>query len=320
MTLVINQQDFAPLVAKTKYEDIAAEIELPQFRVRLPDRSAKIILESPTLAELDPEFGEFEGFQRRKAVEQAKRAEMERVAHDTGAPVHLLRALETRPSISIDPTAHDEQHARAYQLGLDEEMMAVQNAVQAEQNVQTVANQARRMLTQASRANPLEFILAEQDDDELPIEYAPQTPEVPSVPVPYRMAYRDDYERAARALREAGMTQTSALDLANTALQTTTAVANAGAAIAPMAGDAARGLMQVLPPIMQGTGSALMMGGRLALGSARLGSRATRNVFNALGNLSQARLPVSHRGHDHLERQGINIADGFNHFVHNHRM
>ena len=63
MTLVMSDrvaQDFAPLVPRTTYEDIVAEIELPQFRMRLPDRSAKIILESPTLAELDPEFGEFE--------------------------------------------------------------------------------------------------------------------------------------------------------------------------------------------------------------------------------------------------------------------
>ena len=303
---------------KTKYEDIVADIELPQFRVRLPDRSAKIILESPTLAELDPEFGEFEGFQRRKAIEEAKRAEMQRVAHDTGAPMHLLRALETRPSISIDPSAHDEHHARAYEIGLNEEMMAVQTAVQNEQNVQTVANDARRMIDQASRADPLAFILAEQDDDELPIEYADQEITIPTPAVPEQ----PDYARAARALEEAGRTDTSAsiFDVAQSALETTTAIANAGAAIAPVAGDAARGLMQVLPPIMQGTGTALMLGGRLALGGGRMGSRATRNVFSALGSLSQARLPISHRGHDHLDRQGINIADGFNHFIHNHRM
>jgi len=328
MTLVINR-DFDPLVPKTKYEDIAAEIELPQFRVRLPDRSARIVLESPTLAQLDPEFGEFEAYQRRKAAEEAKRAEMQQVAHETGAPVHLMQALEARPtSIQIDPSAHDNLQATAYQLGLEEEMMQVQNAISDEQNVQNVANQARRMITQANRANPIAFILAEQDDEELPVEYAPRdisipTPEVP----PYnRMGFRETeeerYARAARAMAQAGVTDTSTsmLDVAQAALQTTTAVANAGATIAPLAADAGRGLMQVLPPLMQGTGSALMLGGRVALGSARLGSRATRNVVSALGSLAQARLPVSHRGHDHLDRQGINIADGFNHFIHNHRM
>jgi hypothetical protein len=256
------------------------------------------------------------------------------VAHDTGAPMHLLRALETRPNVSIDPRAQEAHHERAWEIGLEQNMVTLENAVSTEQNVQTVATQARRMLTQASRANPIEIMLGAQDDQELPVEFAEREIEVPTVPVPSRarssarsngygrMAYRETederYARAVRALAEAGLTdtQTSALDVANTALQATTALANAGAAIAPVAGDAARGLAQVLPPLMQGTGAALMMGGRLALGSARLGSRATRNVFSALGSMSQARLPLSHRGHDHLERQGINIGDGFNHFIH----
>jgi len=181
--------------------------------------------------------------------------------------------------------------------------MTVENAISNQQNVQTVTTRARRMLTQASRANPLEIMLAEQDDDELPVEYAQQEIEIPTVPAPRRtrrsasgyarMAFRETeeerYARAARALAEAGLTEgPSMLDVANTALQTTTAIANAGAAIAPVAGDAARGLVQVLPPILQGTGSALMIGGRLALGSARLGSRATRNVLSVLSGLSQA--------------------------------
>jgi hypothetical protein len=253
---------------------------------------------------------------------------MQRVAHDTGAPMHLLRALETRPNVSIDPRAQEAHHERAWEIGLEEEMMAVENAVSTEQNVQTVATQARRMLTQASRANPIEIMLGAQDDQELPVEFAEREIEVPTVPTPARsngygrMAYRETederYARTVRALAEAGLTdtQTSALDVANTALQATTAIANAGAAIAPVAGDAARGLAQVLPPLMQGTGAALMMGGRLALGSARMGSRATRNVFSALGSLNQSRRPLSHRGHDHLERQGINIGDGFSHFIH----
>ena len=46
MILVINQLDFASLVPKIKYEDTA------------PDRSARSILESPTLAEIEPELGE----------------------------------------------------------------------------------------------------------------------------------------------------------------------------------------------------------------------------------------------------------------------
>ena len=97
---------------------------------------------------------------------------------------------------------------------------------------------------------------------------------------------------------------TSALDVANSALQTTTAIANATATIAPIAGQA------------------LMLGGRLGgralLGSARLTSAATRGVANAMSSLVQAGLPVSHRGHDHLNRAGINIS--VQDFIHNNRM
>jgi DNA-binding phage protein len=291
MTLVENQ-----LFPKSKYEDIAAQVQLERYRVKLPDRTARIIIESPTLAQLDPEFEDFEGYQKRKATEEAKRAEMARVAEETGAPTHLLRALQERPSnIRLDTTAHDEQHARALQLGLDEETRRLDIAIRNEQNVQSVANQAVQNINEAhlvnpihqmerARASPLAFILAEQD------------------------------ERAARALNEAGRTNTgtSALDFANTALQTTGAIANAGAAVAPLLGG-----------LIQGTGQGLMLGGRAALGTARLGasvtSSASRGVANAMSSLMQAGMPISHRGHDHLERNGINITQGLGHFMRSHR-
>ena len=326
MTLVLSDQSLVP---KTKYEDIVAQVELAKYKVKLPDRTSTLIIESPTLAQLDPELEDFEGYQRRRATEEAKRAEMARVAQETGAPVHLLRALQARPPPpSIDPTAHDEQHARAFQLGLNEKMMKVDIAIRNEQNVQAVANQAVQMFNQAhlvnpihqferARASPLAFILAEEDDDQLPISYPRRDDPLPLPAVPAR-----DYERASRALIEAGRTDTgdgplsATLDLANTALQTTGAIANAGAAVAPLLGDAARGLAPI-------AGQALMLGGRAALGTARLGgamtSSATRGVANAMSSLMQVGLPVSHRGHDHLERNGINVTQGLGHFMRSHR-
>ena len=320
------------LLPKTKYEDIAAQVELKKYRVKLPDRTARIIIESPTLAQLDPEFEDFEGYQKRKATEEAKRAEMTRVAEETGAPTHLLRALQARPTpIRIDTTAHDEQHARAIQLGLDEETRQLDIAIRNQQNVQAVANQAVQMIDEVHlvnpiheferpRASPLAFILAERDDNELPITYAPTRR--PRIPVP-ATPNDDEYERAARALNEAGRTDTSLsyLDLANTALETTGAIANAGAAVAPLLSN----LMQAAPP-------AFMLGGRVLGNTARLGasitSSATRGVANAMSNLVQAGMPISHRGHDHLERHGIRvsgadasslIAQGLSHFVQSHR-
>jgi len=114
------------LVAKPTFEQVAQEVELERWKVKLPDRMAKFIIESPTIAALDPENADFEAFQRRKNNEQFKRAEMLKVAHETGVPEELLRALQKQPTrTSVDSTALDEQQARAFELGLDEETMNV---------------------------------------------------------------------------------------------------------------------------------------------------------------------------------------------------
>ena len=82
------------LVPKTKYEDIALEVMKDEpFPIKLPDRTAKLIIESPSLAALDPDIEDFEGFQRRKAAHEARRAEMQKVAVETGgscAPAESL--------------------------------------------------------------------------------------------------------------------------------------------------------------------------------------------------------------------------------------
>ena len=135
------------LVARSDFEQVAQQVELARFMVKLPDRWARIVIESPTIAALDPESGDFEAFQRRKNNEQFKRAEMIKVAHETGVPEELLRALQRQPTpTNLDSTSLDEQQARAFQMGLDEETMNLDIALRAEQNVHQVANQARRSL------------------------------------------------------------------------------------------------------------------------------------------------------------------------------
>ena len=58
------------LVARSTFEEVAQQVELERWKVKLPDRWAKIVIESPTIAALDPENGDFEAFQRRKNNEQ----------------------------------------------------------------------------------------------------------------------------------------------------------------------------------------------------------------------------------------------------------
>ena len=50
------------LVPKKKFDDVLAEIEAQAYyKVKLPDRTARIIIESPTVASIDPELDDFEG-------------------------------------------------------------------------------------------------------------------------------------------------------------------------------------------------------------------------------------------------------------------
>ena len=301
---------------KPKFEDLAATIELEKYRLKLPDRSAKLIIESPTLAQLDPGFSDFEQYQRNKAAEEVRRAEMQKVAHETGAPVQLLRALENRPTpFVIDPSAHDEQHARAYQLGLDEEMMKLDNAVRAEQSVQNVASEARGMLSQAHRANPIHEIefFDIGDEEDVPV-YQPNlhTPQVPSTIT--------SPDEIAQMERDFQLTQPGILDVAGGVLQGVGSVARGvgtvAQGVAPIVGEAARGIYQVAAvgaPLVSGTGQALQL-------APRLTSAAARNVADAMRSLAQAGLPISHRGHDHLERAGVRIADSIGNFVVGHRL
>ena len=302
---------------KPKFEDIAATIELEKYRLKLPDRTAKLIIESPTLAQLDPGFSDFEQYQRNKAAEEVRRAELQKIAHETGAPVQLLRALENRPTpIVIDPSAQDEQHARAYQLGLDEEMMSLDNAVRAERNVQNVAIEARGMLSQAHRANPIheiEFFDIGDDPEDVPV-YQPNlhTPQVP-------ITYRPSPEELAQMEREFQLTQPGILNVAGGVLQGVGqgvgSVARGIGAVAQMAPivEAARGIYQVAAV------GAPLVSGSMQL-APRLTSAASRNVANAMAALAQAGLPISHRGHNHLERAGVRIADSIGNFVVAHRL
>ena len=82
------------LVPKRKFEDVLVEIEAQAaYKVKLPDRSARIIIESPTIASIDPESEDLEAQQRRKVAEELKQAEIKKAAQESGAPRELLRAL-----------------------------------------------------------------------------------------------------------------------------------------------------------------------------------------------------------------------------------
>ena len=296
------------LVARSKFDEIAIRSELEQWRPQFPDRTAQFITESPSVAALDD--GDYEAYQKRQLEEQLRRAEIQKVAAESGVPAHFLHALSHRPTqLRIDPTRHDEQHARAFQLGLDEEMMRVDNAVRAQQNVANVAQQARAEMERAHLQNPIHefetqfFDLTDDEgsDSDIPI-YRPNL-HTPQVPLGGRISWAD---------------------VANTALQTTGSLANAGAQGAYATGAivqaGASAMGTVAPPLAMGLASAApvagralvgsaRLGGRAAIGSARLTSVAARNLASALGGLVQAGMHVNHRGEDFMSRRGVRATD-----------
>jgi hypothetical protein len=300
---------------KSTFDDVLAEVEREQlFKVKLPDRTAKIIMESPAIAMLeDDEAG---AQQRRINEEEAKQAAIKRAAHESGAPVALLRALEHQPAgYRIDSSETDAQTSAAIALGLDEATQAVDLAVARHRNVLRIADEAGEMLSAAHRqTHPIDYFRLDADDfqdaEEIPIEYTP-TPSVPDPQEELRRAYLEDLRR----------TEPSWMDMLGGAMQTTASIARASAEVAPLA----RGLVQTAAPVARGLVQMAPIargGGQLALGTAlgtvRMSSHAYQGVSSALQQLQAMGMPMAQRAERF--RPGVNIADGLGTWVADHRL
>ena len=300
---------------KSTFDDVLAEVEREQlFKVKLPSRMAKIILESPAIAMLeDDEAG---AQQRRINEEEAKQAAIKRAAHESGAPVALLRALEHQPAgYRIDSSETDAQTSAAIALGLDEATQAVDLAVARHRNVLRMADEAEEMLSVAHRqTHPIDYFRLDADDfqdaEEIPIEYTP-TPSVPDPQEELRRAYLEDLRR----------TEPSWMDMLGGAMQTTASIARASAEVAPLA----RGLVQTAAPVARGLVQMAPIargGGQLALGTAqgtvRMSSHAYQGVSSALQQLQAMGMPMAQRAERF--RPGVNIADGLGTWVADHRL
>ena len=306
------------LVPKRKFEDVLAEIEAQAYyKVSLPDRTARIIIESPTIASIDPELEDLEGQQRRKVAEELKQAEIKKAAQETGAPRELLRALQNTPrTYNIDTSEMDAQRATAIQLGLDEATQEVDRAVAVHNGVLRVAEQARQSLAVAHRQNPIHDIAHHfiGDDAEIEEDVPVFRPNLRTPAVPSTITYRPTAEEQEIMEREFRATQPGLIDAITAAGGFLQGVGGAAQGVGSLAGalaqPAARELMQAAavgaPPLARGAG-------RLALGTLRGGLSATshtaRGVSSALGRLAALGMPVQARAERF--REGINVADGF---------
>lgn len=291
------------LVARPNFEDIVAKLDSP-FQVKKPDRLAKFILESPTLASFD-ETGDIEAEEQRRANAQAKEAELKRVAQQSGAPASLLRALERRPApFRIDNRETDEHAARAIQFGLADATQLVENALAQQQNVQNMVSEVSRNATASHRQNALhdvEYFDIYDDDD---IESAPD----PRTVEERRSIVRLSAEDQARLDREFQYSQPGFVD----AMQAAGALFQGVGSLAQGVGSIAQA---VAGQNLRGSGELLMPAAR---GGAALTSHAARGMGSAMQNLIALGMPMNRRAE--AFRPGVNIADGFGNFVATHRI
>lgn len=320
----------APLIRKSKFEDVVATADLPPFRLTLPDRYARFIAESPVLAVLEEDLNEQ---QKRVAEEQVRDAELLRVAQETGAPQQLIKQLQKKPApFRIED--NDQQIARAMALQLDEHSQEISRAELAVRNVSQVAQQARDSLSAAHKGNALhslessvQFFDIGEDGEDIPYLDAEDVPvyspdlHLPATPY-NRMARRlgaapSDREllRAANALREAGMTETPMMDAVQAGAEGVMQVARVG-------GSAAASVAQTVGPPLGSMAIGTVRGIASATpyvtwGARNVTSHAARSLTTALQRAQALGLPMEKRA---AIVDGMSVSEGLGHFIHSHQV
>jgi hypothetical protein len=291
------------LVAKPKFDDIVARLDTP-FEIKKPDRLAKFIIESPTIASFDENL-DLEAEERRRAAEQAKEAEIRRVAQESGAPASLLRALENRPASSrIDNTQTNAHMARAIQFALTDATQLVHNAVAYQTNVDNMRSEVASTETGAEFYDIFsEGEVPESQPDPRTVEEQrgitrPNTPE--------------DEAMMDRAWAAQG---TGLIDVVNAAGGFLQGVGNVAQGVGSIAQAVAGQNLGLAPPIARGIAGTAMSTAR---GGVMMSSHAARGVQSAMHTLMAMGMPMRERAE--LFRPGVNIADGFGHFVAHHRI
>ena len=295
------------LIAKPNFEDIAARLDSP-FEIKKPDRLAKFILESPTLASFD-EYGDLEAEEQRRAIAQTREAEIKRVAQESGAPASLLRALEHRPTpFRIDNRETDAHQARAIQLQLADATQTVEHALATHENVQRMVGEISRNVDASHRQNAIhdiEYFDIFDDNESLP---DPRTVEEQRGIIHLT---EEDQALIDREFQYAQPGFVDAMQAAGNFMQGLGSVAQGMGSVAQVAGS----LAQVAAG--RGTSEVLHALPIAARGGAAITSTAARGLGSAMQTLIALGMPMNRRAE--IFRPGINIADGFGNFVATHR-
>jgi hypothetical protein len=282
------------LQRRSTYEEVMREVQLDNFKVKLPDRVATFTLEAPQLMALDPENEEsIIAFEKRKRAENARKDQVAEVAQERGIS-HAQLELATRPSRGTLLEAPNDEFARMrYELGISQAVEAFATAHARAQNVERVRDMLRLGLHQTNRADPIArlapddtafFDISTPPEHEIDL-HLPAVPERRVVPAGGILNTVGDFA--------GGLTGTAHL-IARTAGPP---AVNALAQVLHMTASYGPGLAMAT---IEATG---LFGRGLAAGGQAAGRAAL-----AAGHVLASTTPASHRGRDFTESVGIRVG------------
>ena len=294
----------AGLIRQSTYEEVAAQVELDNFRVKLPDRAAKFTLESLELQQINPANEEdIIAFETRKREQEARRQEIDRVAQQRGVSRAILDE-STRPPREV-PTinVHDNDFEERRYANSLEQALANWNAATARvENTRRLSQELRTRLGEAHRQQPHVRVGGAREPEFFDLSPPPTPPpeeidlHTPAIPRAGDVLYNTAAVGGQLALAAGGA-----------------AIRNAPAAIETVA-EAARLTQQYGPTVaraaLQAAGVSAQALGVIATGLARgtlaTGSAVTGAVATA-GHVMAAAAP-SHRGTDFQRANGVQFV------------
>jgi hypothetical protein len=279
------------LLRRSTYEEVMIAIEADTFKdaIRTPDRLATFTLEAPRLLALDPENQEaILEFEKKKRLEQARKAAVEEEAQQRGVPKAELEMLTRPPRNNMLEEADDDVERRRYEHGITQAAQVYAAEQARALNVERVRDELSQQLTTnvqdpVARLVPHDTIFHDiaTPSGSPPNELDLHFPETPS--------------RMGTVASEAG---NFARDSASTALMVAGhAVPHVGRALV----QAGRLAINHGPDAVELGGQALGLVGRGLLSG---GQAATRAAL-AAGNVIAAQEPAHHRGRDFRQANGI---------------
>jgi hypothetical protein len=290
------------LQRRSTYEEVMEAIQADTFKdaIKTPDRLATFVLEAPRLQALDPENEEaILEFEKKKRLEQARKAAVEEEAQRRGVPMAELEMLTRPPRNNLLEEADDGLERRRYEQGIT-------NAAQVYATEQARAVNVERIRDRVSEEHttnvqdPIARLVGDTIFYDIASRASSPARSRRSTPSPPReleldLHFPDTPSRMGTVASEAG---NIARESASTALMV-------GRHITP---HLARGLMEATRVAINHGPTAVELGGRalglVARGLLSGGQAATRAAL-AAGEVVAAQEPASHRGRDFQQAHGI---------------